>query len=184
MECLECGGNVLHKFGSYKFNSRILGEIVIPNIRYEECNQCGDKYVKSKESNKIISIVKQKEKEAIERLPFDQFISMSEAAELLGCTKQAFSKNPRIRRGLIMHGIIDGRKYYLKKSVLLFKETNNGLFLLPGVSETYTISENKDEVDTQVAGSVGAVVFYDEGSQYHYQKQSWMHLSKNELITS
>jgi hypothetical protein len=45
---------------------------------------------------------------------------------LLGITKRAFNKNPRIVRGFILSVEKDGKKYYLKKSVEQFKLSNDG----------------------------------------------------------
>jgi hypothetical protein len=141
MNCNECNSDMVETVGSFLFNSKIIGRTAVPNIRYKECPLCSDTIISLNESKKVTIFVKNKEKEAIEKQPFDHFISMGEATEMLGYSKQAFSKNPKIRRGLIMFGEIDGRKYYLKKSVLLFKEKNNGLYPLPGYTKTLSIAQ-------------------------------------------
>ena len=78
----------------------------------------------------MIDFVQNREQEAIDNLPFSEFIALNEAAEILGYTKQAFSKNPRIRRGMILSGTKGGRKYYVRKSVELFKVKKSGKYRL------------------------------------------------------
>ncbi|NQU64745.1 MAG: hypothetical protein HQ517_10770 [SAR324 cluster bacterium] len=142
--------------GNYSFNSRILGRVDVPGINFKSCNQCGESVISLDESKKVTSYVKQMEQKAIERLPFDQFITMGEAADILGYTKQAFSKNPRIKRGLIMSGKKDRRKYYLRKSVSLYKEKNNGIFPMPGIVEVYdTVKNIVSSTEIRNTGSVG-----------------------------
>ena len=50
-------------------------------------------------------------------MPIGNFIATNEAASILGVTKQAFSKNPKIKRGLIYCKKMGARKFFLKKSV-------------------------------------------------------------------
>ena len=131
MKCALCDGDIVKKTGGVLFKSKTLGEITVPDIEFKECESCGDKLLSPAASDKMIDYVRQKEQEVIGSLPIDDFIPASEAADILGFTKQAFSKHPKIKRGLIYSVIKGKRKLFLKKSVELFKEKGNGKFLMP-----------------------------------------------------
>lgn len=131
MTCALCNGDIVKRKGDLPFESKTLGQLSIPNISFEECQSCGDKLLSPRESDKVVNYVRQKEQEAIESMPIGDFIPANEAAEMLGITKQAFSKHPKIKRGLIFSVTKGKRKLFLKKSVELFKGKGNGKFLLP-----------------------------------------------------
>ena len=131
MECALCNGKLTDKYDTIEFESKTIGQIFVPNIRQTVCEECGDILLTPRESERIISYVKHREKTAIGRLPVSEFASLNEAAKILGVTKQAFSKNPRIKAGLIYSVSIGGRRYYNRKSVEQFMETGNGRYLLP-----------------------------------------------------
>lgn len=123
MLCDLCNGTRSIIIGGLSFKSRPLGSIYVPSIRYSKCRDCGDVSIDFEETKKINTYIKKKEAEAICSLPIGEFISSNEAAVLLGKTKQAFSKDSRIKRGFIYHVVVDGRKLYYKKSVEEFKRT-------------------------------------------------------------
>lgn len=121
MKCALCNGNLGTVIGSIQFKSKPLGNIFIPNIKHSVCCNCGDIIIDCEESGKIKRYLEEKETEAILSLPIGDFVSLNEAAQILGVTKQAFSKNPRIKRGMIYSVTKDNRKFYFKKSVEEFK---------------------------------------------------------------
>lgn len=123
MLCDLCNGNRSIVIGGLSFKSRPLGTIYVPSIRYSKCRDCGDVSIDFEETKKINAYVEKKESEAIYSLPIGEFISLNEAAVILGKTKQAFSKDSRIKRGFIYYVVVDGRKLYYKKSVEEFKRT-------------------------------------------------------------
>lgn len=131
MRCSICNGKIIKKNETVTFHSKTIGEVFIPNIRHKACLTCRDILISPTESKKIIAYVKEKEQFAVGKLPISDFVSLNDAAEILGVTKQAFSKNPRIRAGLIYSVSIGGRRYYNRKSVEQFKETGNGRYLIP-----------------------------------------------------
>lgn len=131
MNCALCGSQVAEKKAEYAFASKTLGLISIPDINYEECLSCGEKLLSPTASEKVLKYVREKEQIAIENMPVVDFITAGEAANILGITKQAFSKNPKIKRGLIYNIQKGGSRLFLKKSVELFLEKGNGKFLLP-----------------------------------------------------
>jgi YgiT-type zinc finger domain-containing protein len=143
MKCAICNTEISAKTAEFEFKSRSLGKILIPDITYFECVSCGNKILSPNESDKVINYVEKEENKAISKLPIGDFITANEAAEILGITKQAFSKHAKIKRGLIYSVKIGDRKYYNHNSVELFKEKNNGKFLLskPDVTPIYTKKE-------------------------------------------
>ena len=143
MRCAVCNTEISAKTGEFEFKSRALGKILVPHITYFECDVCGEKILSPEESDRVIEYVEKQENKAIAKLPIGEFITANEAAEMLGITKQAFSKHSKIKRGLIYSVMIGDRKYYNHKSVKLFKEKNNGKFLLskPDVTPIYTKKE-------------------------------------------
>jgi YgiT-type zinc finger domain-containing protein len=130
MKCALCNNKVVKIKGSVEFEVRSLGKISVPNLEYFECSACGDQLLTSEQSKKAFKYIANEEQDLINKLPIGQFITANEAAGLLGVTKQAFSKHPKIRSGMIFSALIGDRKYYHKKSIELFKETDNGKFLL------------------------------------------------------
>jgi hypothetical protein len=130
MKCALCNGNINHKQEAYPFRSKALGIVLIPGASFQQCDHCGDKTFSPSESQRLFDYVSRKEREVIEKLPIRDFVSAGEAAVILGISKQAFSKNPKIKRGFIYSVRIGDRKYFSKKSVLQFKETNDGRYSL------------------------------------------------------
>lgn len=128
MNCDLCNGTVQEKTGAYPFKSKTLGKVIVPNITFLECQECGDRAVPYKGAVALHKHITIREREEIKKLPASGLITAGEAAELLGVTKQAFSKNPKIKHGFIYYVTIGNRKAYFKKSVQLFKESGDGRF--------------------------------------------------------
>lgn len=126
MKCEMCNGKLSKVKEELEFSTPALGKLLIPNVTFFKCNECGEKLLTPEISNKVTDYVKTKEQEAINSLPIGEFISLNEAAEILGVTKQAFSKNPKIKRGWIYSTHIGERKYYYLKSVEFFKKKKDG----------------------------------------------------------
>lgn len=130
MKCYDCGGEFLEKTGTLKLHDKRIGDYQVENVQYYKCNGCGEilfrgatlRIIEAKESeilNKLIS-----------RLPIDEFVGATEAAETLGISRQAIHKHRRIRRGFIYSTYFEGRKVYHKKSIDLFKRHGDGRFSL------------------------------------------------------
>lgn len=128
--CSICDGNIINKHESLAFQTKHLGSVDVPDIKFEECSVCHDRTVSIEDSEKIHRYVLELEKKCIGKLPIEGFITTSEAVSVLGGSKQAFSQNPKIKRGFIYSVTIGGRKLYNRKSTLQFKESKDGRFPL------------------------------------------------------
>ena len=125
-KCEYCDGSVTKVKGVLPFKSKALGAVTVPDIEQHKCSKCGNTVISLDEADKVTTFIKNKEQEIINNLPVCDFISLNQATERLGITKQAFSKHPRIKRGFIYSITIDNKKYFYKRSVEAFKETKDG----------------------------------------------------------
>lgn len=127
MKCSKCNANRSKKTGTITKESIIAGYVTIPNITYLKCTNpdCCIVVYPPGESQKIFDYLKNKEQELISSQPFSDFIDVSEACEILQISKQAFSKNKRIKRGFILSQVKGEKRYYLKESVIRFKKSRN-----------------------------------------------------------
>ncbi len=130
MKCALCNNHIIKRKGSISFYTRSLGKVSVPGLEFMECTACNDQLLTPEQSDKAIEYIANKEQELIRTRPIGEFITANEAAAILGVTKQAFSKNPKIKKGLIYAFTIDNRRFFNKRSVELFKEQGNGKFLL------------------------------------------------------
>ncbi len=146
MKCGLCNNELILKRGDIEFNSRSLGRILVPDLKFHECEMCGDKLLSPKESDKAIKYIADRENQLIKKLPIEEFIAANEAAKILNISKQAFSKHPKIKRGLIYSVKIGNRKYYHEESVRLFKEIKNGKFQLTEQEDIIVDTQTADDV--------------------------------------
>lgn len=131
---LGCNGHLIKAKSAFEIESKIIGKVHVPNVEQYKCNLCYHSQLTADATDYILKYVRSKEADAIASLPVGEFITPNQAIEILGCTKQAFSKNLRIKRGFIMSVLIGGKQLYHKKSVELFKLKNDGRFLVKPIS--------------------------------------------------
>ncbi|MGL1932199.1 MAG: helix-turn-helix domain-containing protein [Desulfotalea sp.] len=129
-KCALCNGLIEELLDYYPFKTKHLGLVQVPNINYEKCSNCSDITVSIEQSEIIRKYAQEVERKIIASFPISDFISGAEAIELLGISKQAFSKNPKIKRGFIYSVKIGNRRFYHRKSVIRFNESKNGRFKL------------------------------------------------------
>ena len=129
MKCI-CSGNQQLTSEPIRFDSIIVGQVIIKNIEHWCCDVCNEIYYKWYQSDVLIKAVRKLEKAEIMKQPLEDFITSSETSEILEISKQALSKNPRINRGMIMWVTMGNVKLFLHKSVELYKETGKGTYLL------------------------------------------------------
>lgn len=130
MKCHECGGEIQQNYGPLKLQDKWIGDYAVPRIVYYKCSECGDLLFPPKTSAVISKRRSEILDELISKKPLNAFLSAAETATFLGITRQALHKHGRIRRGFIYRTQFGGKSVYLKKSVILFKETGDGRFSL------------------------------------------------------
>ena len=130
MRCLKCGGELTKERGSLVINRDFIGSFTIDNVNYKKCSDCGSIRFPAATA-KAIEAKELKIREAlIGKLPVNEFIGATAAAEILGISRQAIHKHARIRRGFIYSIRIDNKIFYNRKSVQLYKEKGDGRFRL------------------------------------------------------
>lgn len=130
MKCEKCGAVMKKGTGSVFFKSKVLGSVSIPGLKVEACSGCDAQLLVPSESDKMIQLVLKAESERISHEKFSDFVSLNEAAHILGQSKQAFNKNKKIQAGFIMSAVKDSRRFYLRASVEMFLEQGDGRFYL------------------------------------------------------
>ena len=158
----ECRDNL-------RFESKLIGTLSVPGVVYQKCQKCGYTLIPYEGAATISSYLREKEAEAINSLPIGDFISPMQAYQILECTKQAFSQNPRIKRGFILSTVVSGKKLYHKRSVELFKAKKDGRFSIK-------CSENRDVVVKYIVIKSGEDSYYNPSVSTPYENESkWYH---------
>lgn len=134
MKCLECGGTYQSHTGELSITDDYVGEFTIARLTYMKCDSCGDLMFAPTAAKLIEYSRKSALENAIKARPLKEFISASEAAAILGISRQALHKHRRIRHGFIFQTRFEGKIVYLKRSVLRFKQISDGRFPLLGRS--------------------------------------------------
>ncbi|MFT5470733.1 MAG: hypothetical protein ACI8UO_005864 [Verrucomicrobiales bacterium] len=128
--CDGCGANMIPLQLDLRWQDRYVGEILLPNVRYSQCECCGDQLLPLETA----ILIDEERASNMNRLllarPLSEFVSAGSAAAALGFTKQALSKHQRIKRGFIFQVEHEGRTLYLLKSVELFRQKKDGRFPL------------------------------------------------------
>lgn len=122
MQCNECGCKMKEVTKSYRVESLLAGAVDLQAVKQWECNceECTSVFIDFATAKHVEECVLELEQELIDALPIGKFVTGNEAAEILGITKQAFSKNQRIRNGFIISKQMDGRLFYYLPSVNAF----------------------------------------------------------------
>ncbi|MBF0378082.1 MAG: hypothetical protein HQK72_11440 [Desulfamplus sp.] len=130
MKCYSCGNIYSEHEGTLELNNKTIGSYNIFLAKYYKCSEC-DVLLFPKETAKTIAIKEEEiRNNLIRKLPVEDFIVATEAAGILGITRQAFHKHSRIKKGFIYSAMIGGKRLYNKKSVQLFQKTQDGRFNL------------------------------------------------------
>ncbi len=130
MRCYDCDGNYIRNTGTLSLSDPLIGDYTIEDIEYDKCANCGQlAFPKA-----TLEAIETKGNEIREKLiidrPLSEFIGATQAAAILGISRQAIHKHRRIRRGFIYSAEFEGKRVYHKNSVELFKKTGDGRFPL------------------------------------------------------
>lgn len=128
MNCSHCNAETIRKTADYLCESKIIGDVLVPLVEVERCSSCGAVQLANKEERRVAEYLERLEKNAIISLPADNLISAGQAAGILGVSKQAFSKNPKIKKGFVYFTYVGTKKVYFRSSVELFKTSGDGRF--------------------------------------------------------
>jgi hypothetical protein len=149
MKCNECGGNYQEISDRLEVIDPYVGLIVIQGIPYYKCDSCNDVLYTGgmalaieAERNRLIQ-------EILNRFPVSDFVSASEAAAILGVSRQALHKHRRINHGFIYQTTFGGNKIFLTKSVVQFKTTGDGRF--PLILNSRNTAGKKQKIPAAVA---------------------------------
>jgi hypothetical protein len=122
MTC-NCGKMLVKKKRIFEFTSKIVGKV---KVKAEAlCCSCGEAFFGPGCGTEIFNSLKEKERQAIHKLPVKDFITRKQAANFLELTTQQFQKNDRIKRGFIMSCKIGEIQFYYLPSVKKFKLSRN-----------------------------------------------------------
>ncbi len=132
MKCSECGGTYVKQRGTLEFTDECAGRFAVSEVEHFKCDQCGDFLFSPDVAREIERAREEKLRGILLARPIGAFISATQAADLLGITRQALHKHRRISRGFIFQIEFGGKTAYLKESVERFKTTGDGRFPLRG----------------------------------------------------
>lgn len=131
VKCASCGNALTEIKKKYYWKDLFFNEKVdIGEIEYERCNNCNEDYFPPTAVASIEKAIREKMNTILESRPIRDFWSIKETYTYLNVSKQAFSKSPHIYNCLIFNIKKDNRRFYLKESVILFKEKKDGRFVL------------------------------------------------------
>lgn len=128
MNCSLCNAETTRKTEDYLCQSKIIGDVLVPLIEVEKCLSCGALELSAEAKSEVSSYLRMLETDAITSLPADNLMSAGQAAGILGVSKQAFSKNPKIKKGFVYFTYVGTKKVYFRSSLELFKTTGDGRF--------------------------------------------------------
>lgn len=148
MKCHNCGGNYKRFKGPLRIDDPYVGSFEVNIPEYLKCENCGEYLLPGRWAEEIDRARARKLDELLAAKPLREFITASEAARLLGISRQALHKNRRIKKGFIFYTRFGGGIVYLKKSVELFKETGDGRYPLWKPLEQTFISDSAEYTES------------------------------------
>ncbi|MEA2039714.1 MAG: hypothetical protein U9N82_07750 [Thermodesulfobacteriota bacterium] len=145
MRCNQCGGRYIINHGNLELTDEYVGPFTVETVEYMKCNKCEDLAFPPETIKEIEKIRRLALDEKLQSFPLRDFVSAAEAATMLGISRQALHKHRRIRRGFIFQTQFSDKMVYLRKSIELFKETEDGRFQLvePETKIQYTFKQIK-----------------------------------------
>ncbi len=124
MQCPSCGGLIAARNEAIQVFDKNLGTYGLSQARFEECTSCRARFF-GPETAQSLSEARERVREALIRgRPLAEFVSSTEAARILGSTRQNLGK----RRRVLYSTQIGKVHVYLRQSVVLLRETGDGRF--------------------------------------------------------
>ncbi len=128
--CPKCGSPVSLIKGPLLLSDSRLGMIAIEKAAYWQCSACKTKLYPLETARQIEEEKRKQRDELIRAHSIGEFLNASETAVVLKISRQALHKHHRISNGFIYQTKMSGKTVFLKKSVILFKQTGDGRFQL------------------------------------------------------
>jgi len=126
MHCHNCGGSYVEVRGPLVMSDDCVGLYTVEAENYLRCSECDDVLLSAILAEKADQERKRKLIELLQRKPLEAFVTSTQAAAILGISRQALHKHRRIARGFIHQTDFGGQVVYLRESVELFAETGDG----------------------------------------------------------
>ena len=155
-KCYECGSRLSMGF-EYSWENKFLGEfsILCNEGEFYSC-ACGNELI----SLSLLRRIEQEEQKRVEQLllnsvdcDFEKYknelISCNELGRVLGISRQAISKNRRIKT-LIYKVVINNETFYWRESAVLFKKYGDGRFDLRKHQKVHVIKIIKPELNKKL----------------------------------
>ena len=141
-KCHRCGAKSLEYIpgGTLTQDDPFVATVTVHDVPFEQCSECGYKLFTPESLDALLSESKRKLTNWLDSQPVDSFYTREETCEVLGISKQAISKNQKIKRGFIFRILKGNQHLYLKKSAEQYKSTGDGRFSI-AVHETDALME-------------------------------------------
>jgi len=129
MKCFHCGKDMeLSANESITYESKIIGSIALNCIEMYVCraHAVPVRLLTPAGSSAAEKAVREKEAERISFLPVRDFVTSTEAAEILEISKQAMSKKLKTHRNLFVVHEANDKLLIYRRSVQKYRECNDG----------------------------------------------------------
>jgi len=146
MFCIECNAECRERRGDFKETRRDAGEILVPDCQWHECPVCGEVFMDMAMADRLDQAYRKRLRELLLARSLPEFITASEAADMLGISRQALHKHRRIRRGFIHRVRRFGQWLYLKESVEAFNQTGDGRISIVSVRPPADLSRRVEKI--------------------------------------
>lgn len=144
-KCHECGRRTLERIedGALTQDDRFVGPVTLTGVTYFRCSACDYTLYTPATMDALLAESRRKLDAWLCDQAVKQFYTSEETATRLGISKQALSKNQRIKRGYI-YRIRKGKQLlYLKRSVEQYAQTGDGRFKIDSTTDATVDLMNK-----------------------------------------
>lgn len=152
MKCGVCGKECQVRSGRIQLQDKYIGEYSAIADEYFVCPDCNESYFPYSAMGRIDEARAEALERILQSLPLHCFVSLNNAAGILGITKQALSKNARVKRGFIFHTMFEEKPLYVRESVRRYSIGGDGRFPLSGYMPEYEDDLSTDSEKTYTAG--------------------------------
>lgn len=154
MKCYDCGSVMLDKVGELEVHDDFVGAVKVYLDSYRECQECGELSYPAGAVSKIDLVIEEKTKALLGKIGLDRFMSAASVADYLEISRQGLNQHKRVRH-VVFHIKHEGKIWYLRKSVELYKQTGDGRFCLADCQLKTTEQKTKVKVKYIVVEKIG-----------------------------